>query len=94
MIGVAGDGETVRAGGVAPLHGLRCYLSSCARYVFDLADWDNSGWVVPHGVSGVRGGGHDLDQRNAWAGCELLPMAYTPEAVAAIAKTTETISRG
>jgi len=84
----------VRAGGVAPLHGLRCYLSSCARYVFDLADWDNSGWVVPHGVSGVRGGGHDLDQRNAWAGCELLPMAYTPEAVAAIAKTTETISRG
>lgn len=93
VIGVAGDGETVRAGGVAPLHGLRCYLSSCARYVFDLADWDNSGWVVPHGVSGVRGGGHDLDQRNAWAGCELLPMAYTPEAVAAIAKTTETISR-
>ena len=94
VIGVAGDGETVRAGGVAPLHGLRCYLSSCARYVFDVGDWDNSGWVVPHGVSGVRGSGHDLDQRDAWAACELLPMAYSADAVAAVAVSTETITAG
>ena len=92
VIGVAGDGETVRAGGVAPLHGLRCYSSSCARYVFDVSDWDNSGWVVPHGVSGVRGSGHDLDQRDAWAECALLPMAYSPAAIDAITKSTETIS--
>ena len=92
VIGVAGDGETVRAGGISPIHGLRCYLSSCARYVFDVADWDNSGWVVPHGVSGIREGGHDLDQRAAWAACELLPMAYTPAAVDAVAVTTETVS--
>lgn len=90
VIGVAGDGETIRAGGVATLHGLRCYLSSCARYVFDVGDWDNSGWIVPHGVSGVRGSGHDLDQREHWAACELIPMAYTDAAVAAVAATTET----
>ena len=94
VIGVAGDGETVRAGGVAPLHGMRCYLSSCARYVFDVGDWDNSGWVVPHGVSGVRGSGHDLDQRDAWAACTLLPMAYSAAAIDAIAVATETITLG
>ena len=92
MIGVAGDGETVRAGGIAPMLGLQCYLSSCARYVFDVGDWDNSGWVVPHGVSGVRGSGHDLDQRAAWAACEVLPMAYSPSAVAAVAASTTVMS--
>lgn len=92
VIGVAGDGETVRAGGIAPMLGLQCYLSSCARYVFDVGDWDNSGWVVPHGVSGVRGSGHDLDQRAAWAGCEVLPMAYSTSAVAAVAASTTVLS--
>ena len=91
VFGVAGDGETVRAGGVAPIHGLRCYLSSCARYVFDVADWDRSGWSVPHGVSGVRGSGHDLDQRDAWAAVELVPMAYSEAAVAAAATSTSTV---
>lgn len=92
VIGVAGDGDTVRAGGISPFFGLRCYLSSCARYVFDVADWDNSGWVVPHGVSGVRGSGHDLDQRAAWASCGLVPMAYSSDAVAAVAVSTETMT--
>jgi penicillin amidase len=89
--GVPGDGETVRAGGVATIYGLRSYLSSVARYVFDVADWDNSGWIVPHGVSGVRGSGHDLDQRDAWLACDLIPMAYSDEAVAANAVTTHTV---
>jgi penicillin amidase len=94
VIGVAGDGETVRAGGVAPMFGMRCYSGSCARYAFDLADWDNSGWVVPHGVSGVRDSGHDLDQRDAWAACELIPMLYSAAAVTAAATSTETIGLG
>jgi len=79
--GVPGDGETVRAGGTATLYGLRSYLSSVARYVFDIDNWDNSGWIVAHGVSGVRGSGHDLDQRDAWLACELIPMAYSTDAV-------------
>ncbi len=82
--GCAGDGDTVRQGGTAPETGERAIHGSVARYAFDLGDWDNSGWVVPHGVSGVRNSGHDLDQRQAWLNCELLPMAYSPEAVASV----------
>ena len=82
--GCAGDGDTVRQGGTAPETGERAIHGSVARYAFDLGDWDSSGWVVPHGVSGVRGSGHDLDQRQAWLDCELIPMAYSPQAVAAV----------
>jgi penicillin amidase len=82
--GCAGDGDTVRQGGTAPETGERAIHGSVARYVFDLDDWDRSGWVVPHGVSGVRGSGHDLDQRQAWLDCELIPMAYSPAAVEAL----------
>ena len=83
--GVPGDGDTVRCASVIPLHGDRAAAGSVARYAFDLADWDRSGWVVPHGVSGVRGSGHDLDQRQVWLDGELLPMAYSPTAVAEVA---------
>lgn len=83
-----GDGDTVRAASVSPLTGLRVAAGSVARYAFDLADWDRSAWVVPHGVSGVRGGGHDLDQREAWLACELLPMAYTPAAIDEVAEAS------
>ncbi|MYG61301.1 MAG: penicillin acylase family protein, partial [Acidimicrobiales bacterium] len=82
--GCAGDGDTVRQGGTAPETGERAIHGSVARYAFDLGDWDSSGWVVPHGVSGVRGSGHELDQRQAWLDCELIPMAYSPDAVAAV----------
>lgn len=87
--GCGGDADTVRQGGTAPETGERAIHGSVARYAFDLGDWDTSGWVVPHGVSGVRGSGHDLDQRQAWLDCELIPMAYSGEAVAAA--TTDTI---
>ncbi|WP_419945629.1 penicillin acylase family protein [Candidatus Poriferisodalis sp.] len=82
--GCAGDGDTVRQGGTAPETGERAIHGSVARYAFDLGDWDRSGWVVPHGVSGVRGSGHDLDQRQAWLDCELVPMAYSTDAVASV----------
>ncbi|WP_420624082.1 penicillin acylase family protein [Candidatus Poriferisodalis sp.] len=82
--GCAGDGDTVRQGGTAPETGERAIHGSVARYAFDLGDWDSSGWVVPHGVSGVRGSGHDLDQRQAWIDCELIPMSYSPDAVEAV----------
>ncbi len=82
--GCAGDGDTVRQGGTAPETGERAIHGSVARYAFDLGDWDSSGWVVPHGVSGVRNSGHDLDQRQAWLDCELIPMAYSPQSVASV----------
>jgi penicillin amidase len=86
--GCGGDGDTVRCGAVIPVSGDRMAAGSVARYVFDLSDWDRSGWVVPHGVSGVRGSGHDLDQRAPWLAGELVPMVYSPGAVA-LAATSE-----
>src|SRR5207244_1728537 len=58
-----GDNETVRAAG---LHGVDTTIAtsgSVARYVFDLADWDNSGWVVP-------------ERTDEWYGAQLDPMQY------------------
>ncbi len=86
--GVPGDGDTVRCSSINPLSGDRAATGSVARYVFDLDDWDRSGWVVPHGVSGVRGSGHDVDQRQTWLDGDLLPMAYSPAAVAEVATAT------
>ena len=88
---VAGDGDTIRASSLIPSTGERAAASSVGRYVFDLADWDRSGWVVPHGVSGVPGSGHDLDQRSHWLACDLIPMAYSPESVAAVAESTDVL---
>ena len=79
--GCPGDGDTVRCGAVIPETGERAAAASVARYVFDLADWDSSGWIVPHGVSGVRESGHDMDQRSKWLECELLPMTFTKASV-------------
>jgi penicillin amidase len=76
-----GDGDTVRCGSIVPETGERSAAASVARYVYDLADWDNSGWVVPHGVSGVRASGHDLDQRVPWLSGELVPMLYSDDAI-------------
>lgn len=82
--GCAGDSDTVRCGSVLPETGERAAAGSVARYVYDLADWDRCGWVVPHGVSGVRGSGHDLDQRAAWLAGDLIPMPYSDDAVDAV----------
>ncbi|MCP4225099.1 MAG: penicillin acylase family protein [Actinomycetia bacterium] len=89
---VPGDGDTVRASSLMPATGERAATSSVGRYAFDLSDWDRSGWVVTHGVSGVRGSGHDLDQRPYWLACELVPMAYSPAMVAEVAASTEVVS--
>ena len=86
--GIPGDGDTVRCASIMPAYGDRAAAGSVARYVFDLADWDRSGWIVPHGVSGVRGSGHDLDQRSSWVDGELIPMAYSPAAIAAVTAET------
>jgi len=49
-------------------------VASTARYVFDLADRDAGGWVVPLGASGHPGSPHFADQHQAWADGELLPI--------------------
>jgi penicillin amidase len=66
---------------MTPETGERATAASVARYVYDLGDWDNSGWIVPHGVSGVRGSGNDLSQRAEWLAGELVPMLYSQQAI-------------
>ena len=75
-VGIGGDGDTVQAGGFIPGAGCQVTGTSVARYVFDLADWNRSAWIVPHGASGHPGSPHFSDQTEDWAAVRLRPMRY------------------
>ena len=66
--------------------------ASVARYVFDLADWDRSRWIVPTGASGDPDSAHFADQRPRWAAGELIPMLFTRDAIASRASATTRLS--
>ena len=91
-VAVGGDGETVNAAGFVPGAGYHVALTSVARYVFDLADWESSGWVVPHGASGHAGTPHWADQLSAWADCRLVPMRYDWSRIAKEAESVQTLT--
>ena len=55
--------------------------ASVARYVFDLADWDASRWIVPLGAPGDCESPHFADQRARWAVGELVPTRYSWETI-------------
>jgi penicillin amidase len=50
------------------------YRGSVARYVWDLADRQAGGWVVPMGADGDPRAAHHHDQLEAWAAGELVPI--------------------
>jgi penicillin G amidase len=84
-----GDMDTVQASSylpAEPVGGLRTQSGSVARYAFDVGDWDQSGWVVPLGASGVPGHPHAHDQQEAWRTGQLQPAPYSPRAVQAAAR--------
>lgn len=87
---LGGDNECVWATSTAPPSTAACN-GPVARYVFDLADWDDSAWIVPHGVSGDPRSPHHLDQLERWAGVEMLPMRYSVEAVDAATVSVVTL---
>jgi penicillin amidase len=89
---MAGEWDTVFASSHAAGLGFAVTGASVARYVFDLGDWDRSGWVVPLGASGDCTSPHFADQRGAWAAGELLPMRFTRAAVEAAATTAVTLT--
>jgi penicillin G amidase len=91
-VAVGGDGETLNAAGFVPGAGYHVALTSVARYVFDLADWESSGWVVPHGASGHAGTPHWADQLSAWADCRLVPMRYDWSRIAKEAESVQTLT--
>ncbi len=77
----SGDGDTVHAAGYLPVSAFDVTTTSVARYMFDLADWDNSGWVEPNGVSARPGSPHYTDQAGAYLESRLFPMLYSWERI-------------
>lgn len=73
---VGGDGDTVQAASFIAAAGYAVSSTSVARYVFDLADWNRSAWVIPLGSSGHPGSPHYSDQAEAWGEGQLFPMLY------------------
>jgi penicillin amidase len=61
-----GDTDTVRCNAWIPGSTVTV-RGSVARYAWDLAERDNSRWVVPLGVSGCPYSPHHTDQHDAWA---------------------------
>jgi penicillin amidase len=79
-ISMDGDADTVQAASYS-INGFNVTGTSVARYAFDLSNWDNSGWSVPLGVSGVGQHPHALDQTSLWRDHRLYPMHYSLEQV-------------
>lgn len=81
-VAMGGDADTVHAASFLPGAPYGVSSTSVARYVFDLADWERSAWVVPLGASGHPGSAHYADQRAAWGEGRLFPMRYVWAAIA------------
>ncbi|MFH9721407.1 penicillin acylase family protein [Streptomyces sp. NPDC017254] len=72
--GLGGDHDCVLSTSSVPGWTDRSARASAARYVWDLADRERSGWVVPFGASGVPGDPHHRDQLPLWLRGELAPV--------------------
>ena len=81
--GVGGDNETVWATGCRAESGTAAVYGAVARYVFDVGNWDNCSWIVVGGASGDPASPHYTDQHEAWSRCELIPMQYAWDELAA-----------
>jgi penicillin amidase len=73
---VPGDNETVRAAGLHGIETTAASSGSVARYVFDLGDWERSGWVVP-------------EQTDQWYAARLVPMHYDWDVIEAVGTRIE-----
>ena len=89
---VSGDLDTVQVSGYTPTVGFDVKTGSVARYVWDVADWDRSAWVVPLGAAGAPPDPHAADQQDAWAAGRLFPAPYSRAAVEASAAAALTPS--
>lgn len=71
---LSGDTDCVRACASYPGLTDACGRGPVARYAWDLADVQASGWVVPTGASADPRSPHHHDQLDAWAAGRLLPV--------------------
>ncbi|MGC9442713.1 penicillin acylase family protein [Streptomyces sp. WG5] len=72
--GLSGDHDCVLCTSAVPGLTDRAARGPAARYVWDLADRQDSGWVVPHGARGVPGSPHHRDQQQLWLDGDLAPV--------------------
>ncbi|MFF5786547.1 penicillin acylase family protein [Streptomyces sp. NPDC012693] len=72
--GLGGDHDCVLSSSSVPGWTDRSARASAARYVWDLADRERSGWIVPFGASGVPGDPHHRDQLPLWLRGDLAPV--------------------
>ena len=82
-VATGGDRDTVQAAASVAARDFRIGVASVARYAFDLADWDESRWIVPLGASGHPGDPHFADQAERWAAVQMVPMTYSWDRIAA-----------
>lgn len=80
-IPASGDGDTPLAGAYSTADPATITSLSVARYAYDLANWDDSLWVVPLGSSGHPGSKHFHDQSDIWRQVEMVPMVYSWERI-------------
>ncbi|WP_340540508.1 penicillin acylase family protein [Nocardioides sp. GXZ039] len=71
---LSGDQDCVRCVGSMPGIDDGAYRGAVARYVWDLADRQAGGWVVPMGASGDPASPHYADQLTLWAQGTLAPI--------------------
>jgi penicillin amidase len=88
-IPASGDGDTPLAGGYSPAEPAIITGLSVVRYVYDLADWDRSLWVVPLGSSGHPGSSHYHDQSEAWRQVRMVPMLYSWDRIIAVSEAQQ-----
>jgi penicillin amidase len=81
--GVGGDNDTVWATGCRAESGTAAVYGAVARYVFDVGNWDDCTWIVVGGASGDPTSPHYADQHEPWSRCDLIPMRYDWDAIAA-----------
>jgi penicillin amidase len=71
---LSGDNDCVQCTGTIPGVTDVCARGSVARYVWDLADREAGGWVVPMGAAGDPRDAHHVDQLPLWAAGYLAPI--------------------
>jgi penicillin amidase len=92
-VAMGGEWDTVMCAAHPAGFGFGVTSTSVARYVFDLADWDSSGWIVPLGASGDPRDPHFADQQGAWSVGEVVPMRYSWSGIEAAATDTIVLRR-
>lgn len=90
-VAMGGDGDTPQAAAILPTVSYAVAGTSVTRYIFDVADWDNSRWIVPLGSSGHPGSAHFADQAERWSNVEYVPMTYSWDKVESAATTRMTL---